>query len=473
MIITCNNCNSRFNIDEKLIKPQGSKVKCSKCQTIFTVYPPPAEEEPIVTPPPLPPEPELELPPPPPPPPPPALKPAAPVAPPSMPPLLDEDEDSGVDIEKDFAPKSSRSTRKPVFEEPDVVGGEAPEEQPVAPAAQPTRVPRRVPARSAGGATTGTQPRSDRPVRSAQRRPVPAQAASADAPARRTMMPPVAPSMPPPETDEFVHDEDAFTDTTPTPPAVAKPAKGKRGKPAKEKPVKEKPVKEKKERSSSGGGLKKLLLLILIIVILLIVAAFALPKAGIQVPFLDKLNLSQLLGGSGGKTEEPPPITLPNRNVPPEMGQNQNSAARVDAIQDSNGILHFYMDSDLVNSGFLGNTSSGIIIIVEGLLQNNYDEARKAIKIVGRLYNERYELEQEKIVYAGNLLTEDELVTLNPTEMENRLFTNGREATAPANGSIPFMIVFSNIPEPVSAYTYECELVSSERAAEVASEPTP
>lgn len=464
MIITCNNCNSRFNIDEKLIKPQGSKVKCSKCQTLFTVYPPPVEEEPIATPPP--PEPELELPAPP--PTPPVVQPAAPAVapPPPMPPLLDEDEDSGVDIEKDFAPKSSRSTRKPMFEEPDVVGGEAPAaEPPVAPAAQPTRVLRRVPARSAGGAT-GTPQRSERPIRSAQRRPASSQPASADMPPKRTMAPPVVPPVAPPlETEEFAHNEDTFTDTPPAPVPAAKPVKGKRGKPAKEKPVK-----EKKERSSSGGGFKKLLALILVIIVLLIIAAFALPKAGIEVPFLDKLNLSQLLGGSDDEVEDEPTITLPNRNVPPEMGQNQNSAARVDAIQDSNGILHFYMDSELVNSGIWGNTSSGVIIIVEGLLQNNYDDDRKAIKIVGRLYNERYELEQEKIVYAGNLLTEDELVTLNPTEIENRLFTNGREAIAPANGSIPFMIVFSNIPEPVSSYTYECELVSSERATDTTSD---
>lgn len=439
MIITCNNCNSRFNIDEKLIKPQGSKVKCSKCQTIFVVYPPPKEEE-------------VSIP-----------------KPPVMPPLLDDDEDSGVDIEKDFAPKNNRPTRKPMFEEPDVVGGEEPE--PAAPTAaenQPSRVPRRVPARSAGASTGSVAgQRGERPVRPAQRRPAPtAAAASADMPPKRTMP---QPDLPENEIEDTMPpmDEDTFTDIGKTP----KPVKGKRGaKPVKEKPVKEKPVKEKRERSGSGSSIKKLLLLILIIIILLAVAAFVLPKAGIEVPFLDKLNISQLLGGgaSSGGTDDPEPIRLPNRNPPPSDDQQAQTGGgpRVDLpVQDTAGIQHFYMDPELVNSGILGNTSAGVVIIVEGLLQNNYDEPRKAIKIVGRLYNENYELEQEKIVYAGNLLTEEELVSLNPMEIENRLFTNGRDAMAPAKGSIPFMLVFSNIPEPISSYNYECELVSSESAA--------
>ena len=40
MIINCNNCNSSFNLDEKHLKPTGSKVRCSKCKNVFVAYPP-------------------------------------------------------------------------------------------------------------------------------------------------------------------------------------------------------------------------------------------------------------------------------------------------------------------------------------------------------------------------------------------------------------------------------------------------
>ena len=39
MIITCEECSTRFNLDESILKPGGSKVRCSLCKHIFTVFP--------------------------------------------------------------------------------------------------------------------------------------------------------------------------------------------------------------------------------------------------------------------------------------------------------------------------------------------------------------------------------------------------------------------------------------------------
>ncbi len=40
MIITCENCETSFNLNETLLKPRGSKVRCSRCKHLFTAYPP-------------------------------------------------------------------------------------------------------------------------------------------------------------------------------------------------------------------------------------------------------------------------------------------------------------------------------------------------------------------------------------------------------------------------------------------------
>lgn len=40
MIIECEECNSKFNLAENLIKEEGSKVRCSVCKNVFTAYPP-------------------------------------------------------------------------------------------------------------------------------------------------------------------------------------------------------------------------------------------------------------------------------------------------------------------------------------------------------------------------------------------------------------------------------------------------
>jgi predicted Zn finger-like uncharacterized protein len=45
MIINCEKCESKFNLDENLIKETGSKVRCSVCKSIFTVFPQMPEED--------------------------------------------------------------------------------------------------------------------------------------------------------------------------------------------------------------------------------------------------------------------------------------------------------------------------------------------------------------------------------------------------------------------------------------------
>ncbi|MCP4627776.1 MAG: DUF3426 domain-containing protein [bacterium] len=39
MIITCDECNSSFSVGDGLIKESGSKVRCSKCNSVFVAYP--------------------------------------------------------------------------------------------------------------------------------------------------------------------------------------------------------------------------------------------------------------------------------------------------------------------------------------------------------------------------------------------------------------------------------------------------
>jgi len=40
MIIECQQCGSRFKLDEGLLREEGSKVRCSLCKVVFVAYPP-------------------------------------------------------------------------------------------------------------------------------------------------------------------------------------------------------------------------------------------------------------------------------------------------------------------------------------------------------------------------------------------------------------------------------------------------
>ena len=40
MYITCEQCSTIYRLDENLLKPTGSKVRCSQCRHIFMASPP-------------------------------------------------------------------------------------------------------------------------------------------------------------------------------------------------------------------------------------------------------------------------------------------------------------------------------------------------------------------------------------------------------------------------------------------------
>lgn len=50
MIITCEKCSTSFNLDDTLVKENGSKVRCSVCKVVFTAFPPTAEQSTPVAP---------------------------------------------------------------------------------------------------------------------------------------------------------------------------------------------------------------------------------------------------------------------------------------------------------------------------------------------------------------------------------------------------------------------------------------
>ncbi|HSB07468.1 MAG TPA: zinc-ribbon domain-containing protein [Thermodesulfobacteriota bacterium] len=48
MIITCASCLTKFNLDDSRIPPKGVKVRCSRCQHVFYVVPPPETKEEVM-----------------------------------------------------------------------------------------------------------------------------------------------------------------------------------------------------------------------------------------------------------------------------------------------------------------------------------------------------------------------------------------------------------------------------------------
>ncbi len=40
MVVQCESCQTEFNLDESMLKEEGTKVRCSRCRHVFKAYPP-------------------------------------------------------------------------------------------------------------------------------------------------------------------------------------------------------------------------------------------------------------------------------------------------------------------------------------------------------------------------------------------------------------------------------------------------
>lgn len=97
----------------------------------------------------------------------------------------------------------------------------------------------------------------------------------------------------------------------------------------------------------------------------------------------------------------------------------------------------------MVNNYILGN-----IRIVEGTAVNQADFPISRIRVKGEILDAYAVVLSEKVIYAGNILTEEELTNMSEEDITKRLeLPEGRDNTNERiipNGRIPFMIVFTS-----------------------------
>jgi pilus assembly protein FimV len=116
--------------------------------------------------------------------------------------------------------------------------------------------------------------------------------------------------------------------------------------------------------------------------------------------------------------------------------------------------------SDL-NSKFEENQHAGKIFIITGVIKNEYSEPRSFIKVTGKLYEPQKKLSHTEQVYAGNMFSELELRNLDmeaiKNRLSNRLGQNQSNVKIGPGKSVPFVIIFSNLPQQPEEFTVEIE----------------
>ena len=119
-----------------------------------------------------------------------------------------------------------------------------------------------------------------------------------------------------------------------------------------------------------------------------------------------------------------------------------------------------------LNGSFVNSKKAGKLFVVKGLVINMYTDKRSFIRIRSNILDSKGKAVKSKIVYAGNPISDKELLSLSMEEVDNwlrdKFGKNNMNTNIPPNSSIPLMIVFGNLPQDLSEF--EVEAISSSPA---------
>ncbi|OEU67581.1 MAG: hypothetical protein BBJ57_09300 [Desulfobacterales bacterium PC51MH44] len=112
-----------------------------------------------------------------------------------------------------------------------------------------------------------------------------------------------------------------------------------------------------------------------------------------------------------------------------------------------------------INSKFVRDAKEGKLFVITGRIKNEYSDVRGYVKITGKLYTKGKVISQTETVFCGNVLSEIELSNLDlaaiKKRLSNRLGDNKSNMQIKPGQELPFMIVFSNLPDNLEEFAVE------------------
>jgi hypothetical protein len=108
---------------------------------------------------------------------------------------------------------------------------------------------------------------------------------------------------------------------------------------------------------------------------------------------------------------------------------------------------------------FINNAGGGKLFVITGSAKNDYAEPRALVRINGKLYSKGKQLVKSETVFCGNTLTDEQLANMElaaiKKQLNNRAGDNKSNLNIAPGRVIPFMIVFSGLPDNLEEYTIE------------------
>lgn len=126
------------------------------------------------------------------------------------------------------------------------------------------------------------------------------------------------------------------------------------------------------------------------------------------------------------------------------MQTTEQDMGKVEAVQSS------------IKSDFINNDTIGKLFVITGQVRNSSKKTHHSIQVQANLYSKGKTLSKTISAYCGNVLSNEELVSINQETLEKRLtnqFTaDNQYIKLPAGSEMPFMIVIPNLPDDLEEY---------------------
>ena len=112
-----------------------------------------------------------------------------------------------------------------------------------------------------------------------------------------------------------------------------------------------------------------------------------------------------------------------------------------------------------VTGSFVQNSQAGQLFVIRGTISNNYSNSRSNVLVKGSILDDKGKVVKTKVAYAGNVFTDNELKDLSMDQINQGLRNRAGKGNINVNikpqASVPFMIVFEELPENLSEFTVE------------------
>ena len=130
-------------------------------------------------------------------------------------------------------------------------------------------------------------------------------------------------------------------------------------------------------------------------------------------------------------------------------------------VQDPGNIK---MKPQDISYKFIDNAKTGKLFVITGKVMNEYPMPRSFVKVIGKIFAKDKSVTKSETVFCGNTLSDDDLANSDLAAIQQRLQNKAGDSQSDikikTNDVIPFMIVFSNLPDEMDELTME--VVSSD-----------